>query len=441
MVAYGVGAATGGGTWWQDLGPEGQEQFRQDNPSKGDGGTVMYYNGVPVSGVWKPGDMEDRARYDPKGAAELTQQVSDFEAWQERTNIVDSQGGMTPWQLFHSAQRIGRDNPFMDGGGPASGGDDSGPGDGSGSGDPTDTDEFRTLKQVFLSGLEQVGLDSATIESLWGWAEGRFIADSSFTAAQADVEMKDQQAFKDRFPGIASMRDEKNADGSPAARRDIPTPGEYLARERAWTTHLGKYGMSALGADLNTMVAQSYMKSIGEGEFVERLKAASEMIYEAPEAVKTTFGDWFGNHADAALMAVFLDPSNEVFNDDWIGLKGDVAAAEVGGWSRMRLGLDAPVSQERSRAIAGLSPHIDIWQGLDDLKAKEDLFAERLGEVDYQMEVEGVAAEFGIDTEALSGVELNELIDRRATRRSADFSGGGGAMLSGTTTGFGAANA
>jgi hypothetical protein len=108
----------------------------------------------------------------------------------------------------------------------------------------------------------------------------------------------------------------------------------------------------------------------------------------------------------------------------------------------MHLGLDAPVTQERSRAIAGLGwRDIDIWEGLDRLKAKEDLFIERIGEVDYQMEVEGVAAEFGIDTEALSGVELNELIDRRATRRSADFSGGGGAMLTGTTTGFGAANA
>tara|TARA_B100000470_G_C19771332_1_gene383158 strand:+ start:296 stop:1507 length:1212 start_codon:yes stop_codon:yes gene_type:complete len=306
----------------------------------------------------------------------------------------------------------------------------------------TDTDDFRTLKEVFLGGLEQIGLDNATAQSLWEWAESRFVADSSFTAAQASVEMKDQKAFKDRFPGIASMRAEQEADGSPAARRDIPTPAEYLARERLWATHLGKYGMSALGADLNTMVAQSYMKSIGEGEFVDRLKAASEMIYEAPEAVKTTFGDWFGNHADAALMAVFLDPSNEVFNDDWVGLKGDVAAAEVGGWSKMHLGLDAPVTQERSRAIAGLGwRDIDIWEGLDRLKAKEDLFIERIGEVDYQMEVEGVAAEFGIDTEALSGVELNELIDRRATRRSADFSGGGGAMLTGTTTGFGAANA
>ena len=309
-------------------------------------------------------------------------------------------------------------------------------------GDPEDGDvliqrenALIALKNGFMGELQRIGLDTETINSLWSWVSGRFTSDPTFSAGQAMVEIYDQPAFIERFPAIAKMREEKG-------RRDIPSPAEYLERERLWATYLGEYGMTALGADLNTMVSESYINAIGEGEFVDRLKAASEMIYEAPEAVKNTFGDWFGDHADAALMAVFLDPSNEVFNDDWVGLKGDVAAAEVGGWSRMHLGLDAPVTQERSRAISKLGwRDIDVWESLDLLKAKEDLFVERIGEVDYQMEVEGVAAEFGINTEDLSGVELAELLDRRGARRTADFSGGGGAMLTGTTTGFGAANA
>jgi len=403
---------------------------------------------------------------------------SEYQLWQESTGIFerDEHGnlikhggsGFTAWELWDSSKRVGRINPFM--------GDDTvaaledlgySPGSGWGSGDdPPETcpvgthwngiecvpdkdsvdykttDEFRELKSGFLKELLKIGLETDIINELWDWVEGEFVADSSFTTAQAMVEIYEQEAFKRRFPGITAMRAELDDEGKPAARRDIPEPAEYLARERLWATYLGQYGMTALGADLNTMVAQSYINAIGEGEFVNRLKAASEMIYEAPEAVKNTFGDWFGNHADAALMAVFLDPSKQIFNDDWVGLKGDVAAAEVGGWSKMHLGLDAPVTQERSRAISKLGwRDIDVWQGLDDLKAKEDLFVERIGEVDYQMEVEGVAAEFGINTEELSGVELAELLDRRGARRTADFSGGGGAMLTGTTTGFGAANA
>ena len=41
----------------------------------------------------------------------------------------------------------------------------------------------------------------------------------------------------------------------------------------------------------------------------------------------------------------------------------------------------------------------------------------------------------------LDDSDLSEMIERRATGRSARFSGSGGALLSGTTTGFGAANA
>ena len=295
------------------------------------------------------------------------------------------------------------------------------------------------LKNGFMGELQRMGLDMETIDSLWTWVEGRFTSDPTFSAGQAMVEIYDQPAFIKRFPAIAKMREEKG-------RRDIPTPEEYLAREQSWATYLGEYGMTSLLGDaqlnLDGIIEASYVQSIGEGEFVDRLKAASKMIHEAPEAVKDTFGDWFGRDGDAALMAAFLDPDDTVFGGDWKGLQGSVGAAEVGGWSKMHLGLDAPVTQERSRAIAALGwRDVDVWEGLDLLKAKEDLFAERLGESDFRIEQEGVAAQFGIDTEDKLGVELRESLDRRLGRRVADFSGGGGGMVSGTTTGFGAANA
>ena len=64
------------------------------------------------------------------------------------------------------------------------------------------------------------------------------------------------------------------------------------------------------------------------------------------------------------------------------------------------------------------------------------LFQENIGETrDLDYAKEGVEAVFDLDS------DLVETIERRATGRSARFSGGGGAMLSGTTTGFGAANA
>ena len=51
------------------------------------------------------------------------------------------------------------------------------------------------------------------------------------------------------------------------------------------------------------------------------------------------------------------------------------------------------------------------------------------------MEVEGVAGEFGLDFDAQKSVS------KRLENRQAAFAGGGGAMVTGTTTGFGGSNA
>ena len=112
-----------------------------------------------------------------------------------------------------------------------------------------------SLKSLFMSALLETGLDTETINKLWEWAEGRFTNDSSFTAAQALVEMYDQQAFKDRFPGIAHMRD------LPEVRRDIPSPAEYLQREGKMKQWFNQYGLDVFAANLDSAVAESFISS------------------------------------------------------------------------------------------------------------------------------------------------------------------------------------
>ncbi len=306
---------------------------------------------------------------------------------------------------------------------------------GNGGGDARNQEIANTFKDAFIGGLQEVGLDNETITALWNWAEGRFTGDASFTAAQAMIEVYDQDAFIKRFPGIDQMR--HPTDGE--AMRDIPSPGEYLQREKWLARELTKYGMDALGADLNNLITQSYVHGIGIDELEERLQTASRLIVNAPSEVRDTFGDWYGPHADAALMAAFLDPSDAVFGGewkDWATLSSNVAVAEIGGWSRMRMGLDAPISKERAGAIAKLGlEQTTIWHNFDTIRAQEELFVEKLSEeADFTATGEGVAAEFGLDLDAADALE------RRRGTRAAEFAGGGGAMITGSTTGFGAAN-
>ena len=75
--------------------------------------------------------------------------------------------------------------------------------------------------------------------------------------------------------------------------------------------------------------------------------------------------------------------------------------------------------------------------GIDFISGAINYVQQNIDEVvDLDYATEGVEAAFDLDDN-----DLSETIERRAIGRSAKFSGGGGALLSGTTTGFGAANA
>lgn len=304
-----------------------------------------------------------------------------------------------------------------------------------------DDSEFAltSLKNAFMSALLETGLDTETITKLWEWAEGRFTSDSSFTAAQALVEMYDQDAFKKRFPGIAHMRDMAEV------RRDIPSPREYLEREGKMKQWFNQYGLDAFAVNLDNVVAESFISSVGDAELLERMQTASRLIYEAPEEVKQTFEDWYGPASDAALMAAFLDPDDQVFGNDWKSLttlKNQAETAEIGGWSRMYMDLDSPIDKAQAEAIGKLGlQQSQIWSKFGSIKEQENLFLEKQGEMDLTMEGAGVAAEFGIDYDTMSGQDLANMLDRRLQRRTGQFRGGGGAIVSGTRTGLGSANA
>jgi len=411
--------------WWEELTSEEQARMPDD----------WVPGEMPLSGT--PSDI--LAKYNPAIAARQEMAASskfeEFAAQFELTNdgLVIRDGNVTnwtPWQLFNQSGGSGGSvwaDEVTDGDST-----DSPDSDPTGGDDARNQEIANTFKDAFIGGLQEVGLDTETIDKLWTWAESRFTGDASFTAAEAMIEVYDQQAFKDRFPGIDAMR-------ADPGRRDVPLPAEYLAREKWLATQLEQYGMAALGADINNLVAESFMNTIGEGELLERMQEASRLINEAPQEVRDTFGDWYGPYGDAALMAAFLDPDDAVFGGEWKNwatLKSGVATAEIGGWSRMMMGLDTPITQERAGSIAKLGlDQATIWRKFSTVKEQENLFVEKIGEVsDLSATEEGVEAAFGLDLDAADALE------RRRGTRAAEFAGGGGAMITGSTTGFGAAN-
>jgi hypothetical protein len=286
-----------------------------------------------------------------------------------------------------------------------------------------DLSPSQNMQSAFYTALREAGMDKTAIDGLWKWAETELVNDPSFTAERALIGMYDSEAFKQRFPGIANM---------PAGSREIPTPGEYIAFEKDVANELKRVGV--VEANFNNLITSLYMNSVGIGEVTERLNAAQRVMYEMPPAVRDKLTDWFGDEYGTSItMKTFLDPG-----DDWSAVQDDISTAQTGGWGRMVAGLDAGWDENLAKKVSDLGlSQAEQWNRFAQLKEREMLFTENIDEVvDLDYATEGVEAAFDLDDN-----DLSETIERRAIGRSAKFSGGGGALLSGTTTGFGAANA
>lgn len=279
-------------------------------------------------------------------------------------------------------------------------------------------------KSAFLAALRASGMSADMIDELWTWALAEFKNDPTFTADRALLGMYDQPAFKLRFPAIGQME-------------GAPTPGEYIQYERAIRQEFKKFGAGYPSANVITSLL---LANVSTTEVTERLSEAERVLYSVPAEVRDTFNDWWGEEgAKEVTMSLFLDP-----NQDWSSLQDKIDTAEVGAWGKMVAGLDAGWDRDMANAVADLGlSQAQTWNSFASLKDKELLFAENIGEdIDLRYETEGVQAEFGIGGSALT---LQDIIERRKQRRISRFAGGGtgqsGAIIAGTTTGMGSANA
>ena len=291
------------------------------------------------------------------------------------------------------------------------------------------------MQNAFYAALRVAGMEKDLIDKLWDWAETELVNDPSFTAERALLGMYDSDAFRTRFKAIADMTD------AGYGRRDMPTPGEYIAFEKDVANELKRVGVVEQGASFDNLITSLYVNGVGLGEVTDRLNTAQRVMYEMPSAVRDKLTDWFGDEYGTSItMKTFLDPT-----DDWSAVQDDISTAQTGGWGQMVAGLNAGWDKNLAKQVSDLGlSQAEQWNRFARLKEQEMLFTETLDEtLDLDYATEGVRAEFDLEAEegGLSGYELSDLITKRGQKRSARFSGGGGALMSGTTTGFGAANA
>ena len=440
--------------WWQGLTSGERATFIAENPASpggtpfGEGVQYATYdedgriihsmdpltdpNAVPISGMGK----DVMAKWDPVGTAELDAQQMRYNAWMDSSGYEEGVGygssGLTSWQLFHQVERAGGTADTFD---PFTGWvDGAGDGptmpDGSGGMDFGGSDEGEDFSLGdFVASLTAIGIPHDMAMSLWEWGQEKML-DATYPVENFVVDIYEQPAFKARFPAIEQMQ----------GRDDVRpiSPKDYLIFEEDVKELLTRYSAGGQNINFDSLITSLLTNTVGTGEVEQRLVAAKRVLGNIPEEVKTTYMKWYGpGVAEENLMKTFLDPDDQ-WGGSWADVEAEVATSEIGGWTRLRLALDESegMTQQTAADISrlGLSQQ-NIWQRLDALKSQERLFSEKLGEEDFTMLDEGIGAAFDLDHDAATALE-----QRKGTREAA-FAGGGGAMVAGATTGYGAANA
>lgn len=292
-------------------------------------------------------------------------------------------------------------------------------------GSPESQIRNRQLFDVMSRILQDAGLgDLFTIDATgqpagWLWTQITQGVDS-----QAALEFAFEQTpqFQQRFPVIAQMR-ERQRRGERAGY--IPTPRDILQYEQTVSSMLRQAGLPDwFYSDRNT-IQELMLNDLSAAEVEERLGEAWTMVRNSNPAVQERFNEFYGVDGDAALAAMFLDPTRTQES-----LNRAARTAYTAGMGRT-MGLD--IGRQQAERIAGLpQTQAGIAEGLrqvSQLNTRGGVFTEGITE-QQDLTAEGTGIEAGI----LGSGQAQQDIERRLARRQAAARPpGGGAAV--TTTG------
>ena len=279
----------------------------------------------------------------------------------------------------------------------------------------------------FFGALEEIGISGRDAQELWTLLEQNFLDDPNYSLADNWMDIYETNAFMNRFPGLWQMvQDRKNSDDPTSF--DIPSIPEYLALEDSVINNMALLNQEI--PNMTDLMTTLVTQGVDANELQDRFDLAERVIgASVPEEVASVYDRWFGGDGQNNLIMTILDPEDETGASlSWTEIEENVGVAEVGGWAEFVGGIS--LARDTAERINSLNQtQASLWDGFTNIKNMEDLFIERIGEEDFTAKDEGVEATFFGDDSVM----------RRRDERIADFTGGGGAMLTQQGTGLGSA--
>jgi hypothetical protein len=269
-----------------------------------------------------------------------------------------------------------------------------------------DVDEVAAADPDAVKDLIDFLRDEYQITGLDQWVEDMMVGTAT-TRDDVLLELRKTEPWQTRFKAIV---DRQQAGLPPISVQNV------LDYEKTARSLMKAAGLPPGFYDSPEDFVALQVGDISPLQLSERIEMGFERVAMAPPEIRAAYEDMFGvAHGDEYLAAYFLDPEKAQ-----IALEREVNAAEVRGTAD-KFGIGLADSKAMELAGRGISREL-AWTGFSRLSALEPVFQESFGETDdLSAEEEGIAAQFENDAASARA------IDRRTNRRTAEFSGGGGA--------------
>jgi hypothetical protein len=250
--------------------------------------------------------------------------------------------------------------------------------------------------------LQRYGLEGL---STWAWDQ----ITSFVPEEQILLELREQQAYKDRFPAM-SVRFE--------AGLNAVSEEQYLSLERTYHQILRASGLPTNFYDGKEDFTTFIGNDLSPAELQFRIDDGYRRVSQTDPAVRAAFEEFYGGATDGALAAMFLDPDRAATE-----LVAQARTAEVAGIGR-RSGVN--VGQGQSEEIAAFSPTAaQTNAGFSQVNNQADLERETFTELNNLRSGDLISAAFNTS----GSVEARQKIRQRRNSRLAAFAGGGGAAF------------
>lgn len=271
---------------------------------------------------------------------------------------------------------------------------------------------------IIKSTLEYYGLKDddflKSVRTLW---ENKTIRPGD-SIDDLGIQLRDTQAFKDRFPANAILA---------AAGKPQFSVSQYLRQEADYKSRLTAAGMPPDFYDSPKDFQNWIANDVSPDEIQARIEQGYQAVNNANPEVVAQFQRLYGIKK-GDLAAYFIDPERAKPTFDKYQAQREARAAVVANQAQQQANIALTAQQSEDLVRAGIETQQQAQAGFMDIQNQQQLFgtttAEAASGTEAITQQEQIAGVFGTNAEA------RQKIEARKRKRTAEFQAGGSLLAS-----------